>query len=164
MYFGAITWESVFPPYVHSVSLCTYGNKDDGKTQTGQEDAKNLKELCQSTVTESINTKNNAAQSELGNRFCCHFKEWNLILELFFFLWHFWQILSLFNSIPTSYYVFSGMTSKNMKWFIAALRHIPQLNSTEFRKNRKKFRFHLLASQHMGARFSKQKSYQRRDP
>ena len=38
-----------------------YINEADGKTQTGQEDAKDLEEFCHSTVTDSINPKNYAA-------------------------------------------------------------------------------------------------------
>ena len=42
-------------------SHIAYSNEADGKTQTGQEDAKDLEEFCHSTVTDSINPKNYAA-------------------------------------------------------------------------------------------------------
>ena len=42
-------------------SHIAYSNKADDKTQTGQEDAKDLEEFCHSTVTDSINPKNYAA-------------------------------------------------------------------------------------------------------
>ena len=42
-------------------SNIAYINEADGKTQTGQEDAKDLEEFCHSTITDSINPKNYAA-------------------------------------------------------------------------------------------------------
>ena len=41
--------------------IFSYINEADGKTQTGQENAKDLEEFCHSTVTDSINPKNYAA-------------------------------------------------------------------------------------------------------
>ena len=47
-------------------SSYTYSNEVDGETQTGQKYADVLEEFRQSTVTNAINPKNNAAESELG--------------------------------------------------------------------------------------------------
>ena len=49
------------------LSSYTYSNEADGETQTGQKDAEDLEEHCQSTVTDSINPKNHTAEGELGN-------------------------------------------------------------------------------------------------
>ena len=42
-------------------SHIAYINEADGKTQTRQEDTKDLEEFCHSTVTDSIDPKNYAA-------------------------------------------------------------------------------------------------------
>ena len=98
-------------------SHIAYSNEADGKTQTGQEDAKDLEEFCHSTVTDSINPKNYAAEGKLRNGFRRYFKVGNFILEGLLFWRHFWQFFLLNDCVPTSHNVFSGMTPAKVKLF-----------------------------------------------